>query len=118
MATDDELPIEHNLRIWRGDTWARLQLTYTDALGDPIDVSDRSWSAQIKRNPEDTTAAAEIDFDITDAANGVVPMSIPAATTAAMTPGLYVWDCQETGASGAVTTIVAGAVTVRSDTTR
>ena len=97
-----------------GDDWSH-QITITDGT-DPINLTGRTWLAQLRRRSNSATADAAFTVDTTDAATGVLTLTIARAVTAGLS-GPYVWDLQQTAAD-VVTTILAGHVTVRADTSR
>lgn len=115
------LPGEANLDLYRGDTrvWT---VAFTDDAGTALDLSGRTWVAQIRsdRNRTDP-AVATITVDDSDAATGSITLTLPADEAAALGPldadtgraTLY-WDLQSDD-SGVVQTWLAGKITVTGD---
>lgn len=114
MAT----PARRDLVIVRNDSYAH-EITFVDDLAAPLDVSNRTWAAQIRSDPTSTgTADAVFSVDTTSAASGVIVLGLTTTDTAALRANrTYRWDLQATTGSD-VTTMVAGSVTVVQDVTR
>lgn len=103
--------------IYAGNN-ASLNLTLTDAAGEPIDLTGATlewgWA------PRDATAAtltksstASAKIDITDAEGGLATVFIVPADTAALTGCEYRHEVRITDATGAVETLLTGIVTIR-----
>lgn len=112
MSSPANLPIV--VRV--GDTES-LTLNLQNSDGTPINVTGRTYAAQIRSTPDSTTVLASFTCAISNAAGGVVTATLPASTTAALTPGVAVFDLQETNGT-VVTTLLAGPVTITQDVTR
>lgn len=113
--TIDLRPAKLTYRIRRGDDFAD---TVTIKEGDPlaaVDVSARTYTAQVRRTPSGTVVAT-MAIDMTDAATGQVTYSIGDTVTATML-GDYVWDFQQ-DAGGAIRTLMGGPFKVEADVTR
>lgn len=108
-------PARRDLVFTRGDDWVH-RVTFTTDGTTPIDVSARTYLAQL-RSSADGELVATFDVDMAAAASGVVVLSLAAAATAALHAKAYAWDLQET-AAGKKTTIIAGTVTNRADVSR
>ncbi|MGL5936369.1 MAG: hypothetical protein ACRCZI_12210 [Cetobacterium sp.] len=94
----------------RGDTLT-LTLTFrVQATQAPIDLTGRTFAAQVRDREGSSTLIASFSIDTTNAATGVLVLSIPAATTATWAWTHAVWDLQQTVGS-VVQTLVAGRVT-------
>ena len=109
-------PADQDLTIVRGDT-ETVVVTMTSDGTTPIPITGRTYAAQIRSNPESTTVKASFTCTVTSGASGQVTCVLSATSSAALAPGLYTWDLQET-ASGVVSTVLSGTVTVLADTTR
>lgn len=100
----------------QGDDWS-FPATLKDQAGAAIDLTGYTFLAQAR-----TRASAGVAFTltvtVTDAANGVVTVTVDAATTADIGPGTYVWDLQWTDAAGDIRTILAGTITVLPEVSR
>jgi len=109
-------PANYPLTVRIGDT-ETITLNLQDAAGAAINVTGRTYAAQIRSTPDSTTVLASFTCAISNAAGGVVTATLPASTTAALTPGVAVFDLQETNGA-TVTTLLAGPVTITQDVTR
>lgn len=110
------MPATLNIIIRTGDT-ETISVAIKDSAGAAVDITGRTYAAQIREQAESTTALANFSCTITSAVAGTLAATLSATTTAALTPGLAVWDLQETNGS-VVTTLLAGQVTIVQDVTR
>lgn len=110
-------PAKRNIALVRGDDY-RHMVTFTDEAGDPLDVSAKSYAAQVRAHPDDAAILADFTVDDAGAATGTIWLTIDAATTALLAVGRRAWDIQETDGDGFVTTLMGGAVDVLADVTR
>lgn len=109
-------PANYLLALRAGDT-ETLSVTLQDSAGDPINISGRSYAAQVRATADSSTVLATFSCSITNAAAGTFACTLTATQTAALAAGGGVWDLQETyGAT--VTTLLAGSVTIAQDVTR
>lgn len=109
-------PGKQDLTFVRGDT-ETVQVTVTSDGSTPVDITGRTYAAQLRVNPDIAAISATATCTVTDGANGVMQAVFSATATAALAPGYYSWDLQETNGA-IVTTILAGTVTVLADVTR
>ena len=72
---------------------------------------------QVRRRWSDTTVDATFTVDTTNIATGVVVFTLAAATTAALEPGEYRYDLQQT-CGGVRLTLLRGRFTVDAEITR
>lgn len=105
-----------NLTFVRGDT-ETVQVTMTSDGSTPVNITGRTYAAQLRTTPDISAISATAACAITDAANGVMQAVFTATSTADLDPGYYYWDLQETNGS-TVTTVLQGTVTVLADVTR
>lgn len=105
-----------NLTFVRGDT-ETVQVTMTSDGSTPVNITGRTYASQLRTNPDIATISATATCSITNAANGIMQAVFSATATAALDPGYYYWDLQE-NASGTITTVLQGTVTVLADVTR
>lgn len=104
-------PGAYHLDIYQGDV-------FTLSLDFDVDLTGYTLEAQIRHDPDDTTPAETLTVTVTDAANGLVQLSLTAVETAALLPQRYWWDLQWTDPSGDVRTILRGRATVTAEITR
>ncbi len=109
-------PADQDLIITRGDT-ETLVVTITTDGSTAVDITGRTYASQIRTQQDSTTIKASFTCTVTSGAAGQVTCVLSATSSAALSAGLYFWDLQET-ASGVVSTILAGTVTVLADVTR
>lgn len=110
----DPLPGTYPLVLWRGDT-----RTFTVEFAEddsPVDLSGKTWTSEIRATYTSDNIDAEIDVDDTDAATGVLVLTLT-ADQANLDPGSYVWDLQSED-TGVVHTWLSGKVKVKGDVTR
>lgn len=110
------MPAVRDVSIYRGDDFAHT-LTIQDDQGDPVNVSGRTFTSQLRRYPDTTVVAATFAVSMTNAATGVVVFSLGDTVTAGLEPGPYAYDVQQDN-GGTITTLLAGRATVAADVTR
>ena len=111
------VPAQTDVTITRGDT-TTLAITITTDGTTALDITGRTYTAQVRGNTEDVSA--EVSFTCTLSAtptDGKLTCVLTATQTATLEPGNHVWDLQE-NASGIISTILSGAFTVLADVTR
>lgn len=99
-----------DITVYQGDTYAH-ELRIKTSANAVININSRVYTGQIRKKRNSDIVAATFSSSITDAANGVVVLSLTAANTANVAAGTYVYDFQETNGS-TVTTLITGTVTV------
>jgi hypothetical protein len=110
------VPSTQNLTITRGDTEV-VVITMKDSTNVAINITGRTYLAQVRLTKDSGSVAAAFTCAITSAVGGQVTCTMSAVSSAALASGKYYWDFQETNA-GVVSTILAGTVTVLADVTR
>jgi hypothetical protein len=109
-------PADQDLIITRGDT-ETLVVTITTDGSTPVDITGRTYRSQIRSQQDSTTIKATFTCTVTSGASGEVTCILSPTSTSALSAGLYFWDLEE-NASGVISTILAGNVTVLADVTR
>ena len=109
-------PADQDLILTRGDT-ETLVVTITSDGSTAVDITGRTYRAQIRSTQDSTTIKASFTCTVTGAASGQVTCILSATSSATLSAGLYFWDLEE-NASGVVSTILSGNVTVLADVTR
>jgi hypothetical protein len=116
-----------DLKVRRGDKIGPLDFSW----GSTVDLSDRTWAAQIRATlDEPTELTATFTVDVTAAATGTITLTLPhsesknlvtGTTNGKPTPGtaVYYWDLQATAIADPedVFTWVAGTIKVSGDVT-
>lgn len=100
-----------NLVLYQGDDFY-LDLTVTDSLDQPVDLTDATATAQIRASAG-AADPPEATFTATTETN-VIRLHLPANESAKL-HGSAVWDCQI--ATPDITTLVAGTVAVTQQVT-
>lgn len=110
---------KRDLEIYKGDDYAHTVTlnTRSGSVLTPINITGRTYTAQLRKVKSQTLPDATLTCTVTDAPNGVIVMSMARSITQALRVDCYYWDLQQTS-SGVLTTILAGKVKVVSDTTR
>ena len=109
-------PARQDLTITRGDTEV-VEVTITTDGTTAVDITGRTYASQMRSTPDITAIAITGTCSIVSAVNGQMKVVFAAADTADLDPGYLYWDLQE-NASGVITTILSGTVTVLADVTR
>jgi VCBS repeat-containing protein len=110
------VPAKQNLSITRGDT-ETVVITMTSDGTTPVNITGRTYRAQIRTLKDAGTIDASFTCTVTAGTSGEVTLTMAPASTSALAAGTHYWDLEET-ASGVVSTILAGTVTVLADVTR
>jgi len=112
MAT----PANQDLVITAGDTMTVVVTMTTDG-STPMNITGRTYRAQVRQQADNTTIEATFTCTVTNAVHGQITAVLSAAQTGVLESGNHVWDLEE-NASGVVTTVLAGAFIVLADVTR
>lgn len=113
--------VGENFSIYRGDTWTETW-TILDQNGVSVDITGATFKMTLKNNTSDADpgvlqlTSPSSGIVITDAATGVVTLTITATQTAALTPSTYEYDIQMNN-TGTVKTLVRGKLTIVADVT-
>lgn len=105
-----------NYKIERGDDFAATILIQEGDPAAPADVSTRTYTAQLRRTANATTAVADFTIDMSDADNGNVGIALSHTDTEGLS-GTYFWDFQQDTA-GVIRTLVRGKFKITADVTR
>lgn len=109
-------PATQDLTITRGDTETIVVTLTTDGTT-AIDITGRTYTAQLRSTPDISVISASFTCTVTNGAAGEVTCVMASTVSAELSPGFYYWDLQE-NASGTISTVLAGTVTVLADVTR
>lgn len=82
-----------------------------DIQGNAINLSGYSVSSQFRKSPY-TASYFSFDAQVTDASIGEITLNMPAANTADIMPGRYLYDVVITSGDNAKTRVVEGIVNV------
>lgn len=115
MAELAQLPGELDLSIYRGDnTNFRVTLTDTES-GDPLVLPTSGWRAQVRVTRASEDVLFTVSVDATDAASGVVDLSIAGVDTGAVSVASAFWDLENMETDR---TYLAGKVRLRGQVSR
>jgi hypothetical protein len=103
-----------NLFIDQGTDFSTT-IEVADDAGDPIDLSTYTGRSQMRKHYTSTTYNS---FTVAGNANGIITVSMNAATSANITGGRYVWDLELVSSGNVVSRIVEGIVTINPEVTR
>ena len=109
-----------NLTLSQGATW-NVSMTYTNADGDPIDLTTYSARMQARTSYEAANAILDLsdgDGIILGGTAGGVTISVSAGTTATIPAAQYVYDLELVSASNEVTRLIEGTLIVTPEVTR
>lgn len=105
-----------DISIYQGDTYAH-ELRIKDSANANVNITSRTYTGQVRKKRNSDTIAATFTSSLTNAANGIVVLSLTAASTANIPAGTYVYDFQETNGA-AVTTLITGSCIVVGEVSR
>lgn len=106
MATYAELIID------QGSTFNTILTLTDDTTNLPINVTNYSISANIKKSYYSANNTASFTPIINDAINGNVTISLDASTTSNIKAGRYLYDVKIKSPTNIVTRIIEGIVTI------
>lgn len=105
-----------DIQIYQGDTFIH-RLEIVDGNMTPVNVTGSTFASQIRKRASYTNVEATFAVDMTNAATGVVVLTLSPAATNGLLAGRYHYDVhQVTG--GNVLTLVYGRVDVTGEVTR
>jgi len=104
-----------NLQLYQGDDFIAT-VTVSNADGSPADLTGCTAKAQIRKDVADKQPSVATEFT-TSVQSPVINISLTHEQTLQLN-GDYVWDLQITDGSGAITTILAGGISVTQEVTR
>ena len=111
------VPATLDLNLTRGDTESIVVSLTAEDETTPIVITGRTYSAQLRTTPDIAAISAAFVCTVTDGSNGEVTCVLSSTDSALLDPGYYYWDLQE-NASGVISTVLRGTVTVDADVTR
>ena len=106
------------LYLDQGTTFNNIINLTDDLTNAYINVSGYVVRSQMRRSYFSANVSANIVCTITDAANGEITMSLPAANTSALKAGRYLYDVEVVDTAGTTSRILEGIITVTPEVTR
>jgi hypothetical protein len=111
----------YNITCDQGATLKRT-ITWTNQAKTPFNLTSFTARMQVRSAVTSSTVVLELTTAnsriVLGGAAGTVELTVPASTTAALTPGLYVYDLELASAGGEVTRLIEGNFNVRAEVTR
>jgi hypothetical protein len=105
------------LNLDQGTTFeTTLSLTNDDAT--TINVTNYTFTSQIRKSFYSSNASANITVSIVDAPNGNVKLAMTPANTANIKAGRYLYDVLMTDSTGVKTRVIEGIITITPRVTR
>ena len=86
------VPADQDLTITRGDTETIVVTLTSDDNGTPINITGRTYRAQIRQSQDATTIKASFTCAITNAAAGQVTCTLSATDSATLPAGYRDWE--------------------------
>ena len=105
-----------SLTIRIGDS-KELDITFRDSAGEYINITGRTYVAQIRKTANDPNVITAFTCTIVNGAQGSLRCLLTSDQTSALKPGSAKWDLQETYGS-IKNTIFKGTVTIEQDISR
>lgn len=108
-----------DLTLRQGEDFYRL-LTIKDSDGNAVDITGYSFAAQIRKNFHDSSAYLSFSFNISDAVNGQVEMTLAKELSSAKTINSklrYKYDLEMNDTSR-VTRIMEGIILITPEVTK
>jgi len=102
-----------DISIYQGDSYTH-EARIKNSSNTAINISGRTYTAQIKKSKGSDTVVASFTTAITNAANGILTFSMTSSNTANIASGIYYYDLEEVNGS-ITTTLMGGKVTVIGD---
>jgi len=106
-----------NLTIDQGSTYS-ISIEISDALGNPIDLTDYTIRAQLRKSYGSNTYTAFTTSVGVNPANGVITLSLSSTQTGSLRFGRYVYDIEIENDEDVVTRVLEGIVTITPEVTR
>ena len=83
-----------------------------------MNLTGYSVASKMRSTHDSSTVVGTLTCTISNASGGIITMSMPASTTAAIEEAIYVYDIEITSPSSVVTRLMQGTVTVNPEVTR
>ncbi len=109
-------PPNYPLTVIIGDT-KTVSVTMQDATGTAINITGRTYTAQLRATADASAVLASFDCAIVSGSGGTMGATLSATTTSTLSPGDGVWSLRETSSS-VVTTLLEGPVKIVVSPTR
>ena len=105
-----------DISIYKGDSYTH-EVRIKDSANTAINISGRTYRAQVRKTKASEVIIKTFTTSITDAANGVLTLTLASSDTSNIGTGIYYYDLEETNGS-IVTTLMGGKITVIGEVSR
>jgi hypothetical protein len=102
----------------QGSTFNNTLNITDDLTNASVNISGYVVRSQMRRSYYSANASAIINCTITDAAQGEIVLNLPAANTANIKAGRYLFDVETVDTFGTTSRILEGTITVTPEITR
>ena len=106
------MPVEHDLTLYKGQTYSQNITFKYKATGQPIPLDGITAAAQIRPEPNSAQLIAAMACTVYPS-EGLVNLALDTEITAAIIPGCYAWDLKLTDGSGKIAYYIEGKFIVR-----
>ena len=106
----------YNFIIDQGATFTR-QLTVKEN-NSVMDLTGYSVASKMRSTHDSSTVVGTFTCTISSGTGGIITVSMPSSTTAAIEEAIYVYDLEITSGAGIVTRLLQGQITVNPEVTR
>ena len=106
----------YNFIIDQGATFTR-QLTVKED-GSAMNLTGYSVASKMRSTHDSSTVVGTFTCTISSGTGGIITVSMPSSTTAAIEEAIYVYDLEITSGAGIVTRLLQGQITVNPEVTR
>lgn len=111
----------YNISCDQGATFSR-SITWTDSARNPYNITGYTARMHVRSNVTSNTTAITLTTENSrialGGAAGTITLTIAATDTAALAPGLYVYDLELVSGAGVVSRIIEGNFKVKAEVTR
>ena len=106
----------YNLSIEQGSSW-QLQMDVDATAGTDMDITGHTFASKLAKSHYDD-APVSMTSTIINATTGTFKLTLSAAETAALDPGIeYIYDVAMTSPTGLVTRLIQGRATISAGVT-
>ena len=102
----------------QGATFSNVINLTDDITNTPINVANYIVTSQLRRSFYSVNASANLICTVTNSANGEIVLSLPAANTANLKPGRYIFDVKTIDGDNVTSRVLEGLITVTPSVTK
>lgn len=110
------MAINYNLYVDQGSTYT-VSINLTDSDNSAKDLTNHSARSQMRRSYY-SVSNTQFSANITDAANGVITLSLTDSQTSNLKAGRYVYDVELISPANVITRIIEGIVVISPEATK